>query len=248
MSYKDGHDKKQVDCYDAETKSYLKVTTMQGRNINIQSELLSAFQTGAIKSGETTLLHAEAVIEGSYLVLPDDGASSTAVYGHSLRPSNRRLAVSGPLRFLAVRVVGSDSSPTFGKYAISNAWFGSYGQQLNFKSQAEACSNHAFAVSKVEGAGIWEGAIEVTVPTAIKKSSSRDVADEVLSIIADDLSIETPEHIILCFPTLDRDWAGWAYSDWYLTVYNGEYCLHTSTQMHGKFIHDEMSLIWFHVV
>lgn len=178
------------------------------------------------------MMHAEAVIDGSYIILPDDGTSTT-IFGHSLRSRDRRLAhsISGQRTFLAVRVIGTDISPTIRKYAISNAWFGSYGKQLNFKSQAEACSNNAFSVSKFQAPGVTEGVMEIEVANV---HDAVAVVDEVLDVI-DNLPVDNfPDHLILCYPAIGYDWAGWAYKDWHTSVYRNEYCLETCVQMHGK--------------
>lgn len=233
ISYEDGHDEKQVDCFDAKTKSYLKVETIQG-DVDIQSELLSKFSTGALKSAESTMT-VEAFVEGNSLVLPNDGIAKAA-FGQSTHSRRRRLAISGPVTFLAVRVVGLDVSPTFSTTDISDAWYGSYGQLLNFKSQAEACSNNAFSVSKVEAPGVVEGVMEVTVSTNINGTDvyeDETGVDEVLDVV-DNLPIDYfPDHVILCYPDTYEDWSGWAYVDWHLSVYSNEYCLETSVQMHG---------------
>ncbi|GFH59676.1 hypothetical protein CTEN210_16152 [Chaetoceros tenuissimus] len=230
-TYEDGHEEEQVDCFDEETKSYSKVQTARGADF-IQSELLSKFKKGELHSAESTLMHEGAYYEGDSLVLPSESIAK-AEFGQNIHSrGRRRLAISGTRTYLAVRVIGADKATTASISEISNEWFGTYGDPVNYKSQIEACSYNAVTVSKFTGSGVTEGVTTVTISNTVSGASDdtiRDAADLAVS----NLGLGNPDHTILCLPPgTSGGWIGYAYIDWDLSVFNDNWCLYPSIQMH----------------
>ena len=230
-TYEDGHEEEQVDCFDDETQSYSKVRTARGADF-IQSELLSKFKKGELHSAESTLMHEGAFYEGNTLVLPSESIAKAEFGHHAHSRRRRRLAISGSRTYLAVRVVATDSSPTPSISQISDEWFGTSGDPVNYKSQIEACSYNAVTVSKFTGSGITEGVTTVSISNTVSGTSDgviRDAADLAVS----NLGLGSPDHTILCLPPgTSGSWIGYAYIDWDLSVFNDNWCLYPSIQMH----------------
>ena len=230
-TYEDGHEEEEVDCFDEETNSYSKIATTRGSEY-IQSELLSKFKKGELHSAESTLMHEGAFYEENTLVLPRESIAK-AEFGHQIHSrGRRRLAISGSRTYLAVRIIGADAATTASISQISDEWFGTYGDPVNYKSQIEACSYNAVTVSKFTGSGVTEGVTTVSISNTVSGTSDgviRDAADLAVS----NLGLGSPDHTILCIPPgTSGNWIGYAYIDWDLSVFNDNWCLYPSIQMH----------------
>ncbi|GFH59674.1 hypothetical protein CTEN210_16150 [Chaetoceros tenuissimus] len=230
-TFEDGHEEEQVDCYDEETKTYSRIATVRGSEY-IQSELLSRFKKGELHSAESTLMHEGAFYEGNTLVLPSDGVAKAEFGQNTNSRSRRRLAISGTRTYLAVRVIATDSSPTPTTSQISDEWFGTSGDPVNYKSQIEACSYNAVTVSKFTGSGVTNGVVTANIFTSVGGKDDGDIAD-LAETAVNNLNLGNPDHTILCLPPgTSGSWIGWAYVNSDISVYNDDWCLYPSIQMH----------------
>ena len=235
-TFEDGHEEEEVDCFDEETNSYSKIATITGSEY-IQSELLSKFKKGELKSAASTLMHEGAFYEGNTLVLPSESIAKAEFGHHAHSRRRRRLAISGSRTYLAVRVVATDSSPTPSTSQISDEWFGTSDDLVNYKSQIEACSYDQVKVKPYSSSGISNGVVTVTIPNTISEKDNgviRDAADDAVNKLNLSGNID---HTMLCIPSgTTGGWIGYAYLNWYLSVYNDNWCLYPSIQMHGELL------------
>lgn len=177
-------------------------------------------------------MHEGAFYEANTLVLPSDSVAKAEFGQNTHSRRRRRLAVSGARTFLAVRVVATDSSPTPTISQISDEWFGTYGDPVNFKSQIEACSYNTVSVSKFTGSGVTEGVVTANIGTSVTGKDDGYIADLAATAV-NNLNLGNPDHTILCLPPgTSGDWIGWAYIDSDISVYNDDWCLYPSIQMH----------------
>lgn len=185
-------------------------------------------------------MHKEAFVEDSYFVLPSDDVADAA-FGHKPKARGRRiLGISGDRTVLAVRLKYAGGVSTTASMAeISDRWFETSSDVPSFKSQVEACSNDAVTASMFSGANVVDGVIEVdmTDTTFNETANIFDVGEEAWDATEEVLS-GLPDHLALCLPPSSNDEynevAGWAYFNHYLSAYNDDICLHTSTQLHGE--------------
>ncbi|KAL3932014.1 MAG: hypothetical protein SGBAC_011048 [Bacillariaceae sp.] len=106
----------------------------------------------AIQSGVTTLFAEGALLADRTLTIVD---TNTLTFGEVASGASRRKlsANIGPLNVLVVRVTTNDGSLTKDAAGISDDLFGTGTDLVNFKSQAEACSNNAVTITPGTGFG-----------------------------------------------------------------------------------------------
>lgn len=248
--FKDGHEEEQVDCFDEVTRTFSKVTSVQGSGL-IQKNLLEKFKTGELISAESTMLMNEkAYFENSSYVLPSDDLADAA-FGHKPNARNRRrLGISGDYSVLAVRLDYANGISTTASMAqISESWFETSSTVTSFKSQMEACSYDAVTVSKFTGTNIVNGVINVdNTDTVFDQSASIYDIGDAARIVVEDVLSALPDHLALCLPPSSSDEynevAGYAYSNSYFSAYNDEFCLDIATQMHGELLYAEQLVIY----
>lgn len=156
----------------------------------------------------------------------------------------RRLTthVTGTKKMVAVRVIAADASTSFSEQDISDKWFGTSGDQFNFKSQIQKCSYGKVQPSAYDGNGVSKGVITVKIDKSIIKQDRKvieeAVKDAIPAFIRDTNNVD---HYMICMPpgtvnsSGDDGWIGYAYVNYNRSVFNDRWCTYPSIQMHGRF-------------
>ena len=227
----------EVDCYDQETKMYNRLSA------ELEDKVKKDFKNGKAKSG-ATMLNADGTYEtngdGRRVLHVSDADSIT--YEDFVPEHGRRLASVGAKEMLAIRVVAADDSTTASEVEISDSWFGTNGDPVNLKSQYAACSYGALqcnAASKTTSTGVAvsNGVFEVSISNTVSGVDNSVIRDAVVDAGTAALGSLSGQfdHVMLCLPPgTNGSWIGYAYVNWYLSVYNDNWCKYVSIQMHGE--------------
>ncbi len=238
----------EVDCYDPETQIYHRLEA------SLEEKLKKDIKNNKVKSGSTTMN-----ADGSYDIDGDGhrvlhvSDVDSITYEDFVPEHGRRLAVTtGTKEMLAIRVVAADASTTASLTAISDSWFGTSGDPVNLKSQYTACSYGALtcnAASKTTSTGVavTNGVHEVTISNTVSGVENGIIRDAVVA--AGNSALGTMQsqfdHVMLCLPpgtsSNGGSWIGYAYINWYLSVFNNDWCNYVSIQMHGESYFDATS-------
>jgi hypothetical protein len=232
----DKTDLSEVDCYDPETKEYHRLEA------SLEAKVKKDMKEGKAKSG-STIMNADGTYstngDGHRVLRVSDVDSIT--YEDYVPDHGRRLAVTtGKKNMLAIRVVAADTSTTASEDEISDSWFGTYGDPVNLKSQYAACSYDALqcnAASKTttSGVAVTNGVYEVTIGNTVSGAADSTIRDAVVAAGNSALGNMQSQfdHVMLCLPPgTSGGWIGYAYINWYLSVYNDNWCKYVSIQMH----------------
>jgi hypothetical protein len=223
---KDGSESEEVDCYDPSTEQFVRISG--------SSQLLKGFHDGVITSGRSTLMQEGAYfddVEGS-LIFPD---LANVQYVDEEPEARRKLAVTtGTKKMLAVRVIASDATTTSTESEISDAWFGTSGDAVNLKSQYEACSYNKIQIDPANTTDVSNGVKTVTISNTVNGTADGVIRDAVTTALGSSFTSQF-DHVMLCLPPgTSEDWIAYAYFNYWLSVYNNEWCDYVSAQMHGK--------------
>ena len=233
----DKSEAQEVDCYDRTTNRFVHISGLS-KNEDVENTLLSKFNSGKIVSGQSTFL-----LDGAYY---DDDASSLivpsldgAIYGEDPVGSSRRLAETiGTKEMVAIRIVANDVSTTASESEISDSWFGTYGDPVNLKTQIEACSFKKLVMNAAETDEVSDGVYTVTIPYDVNGAKNAIIRNAAIAAAEKDLGGLMPQfdHVMLCIPPGTRgSWIAYAYVNFFMSVYNDEWCTFVSGQMHGKY-------------
>jgi hypothetical protein len=218
----------EVDCYDPSTEQFV--------HISGSSQLLKEFHDGVITSGTSTLMQEGAYFdddEGS-LIFPD---LANVQYGDDPEARRKLAVTTGTKEMLAVRVIASDASTTSSESAISDAWFGTSGDAVNFKSQYEACSYDKLQINPANTNGVSNGVTTVNILNDVSGTSDSSIRTAVVNAAIASLGNLSSQfdHVMLCLPPgTSGGWIAYAYVNSWLSVYNNQWCDYVSGQMHGK--------------
>jgi hypothetical protein len=170
------------------------------------------------------------------------------VNGRYLRNPKERKLQTGTRTVLVIRAIASDASTSASEPMLSDAIFGTSGDVVNLKSQFAQCSDGKLHFQPLTTNTLVgnDGVYTVNISTAIVNGSKHTVIQEAMLAKAFiDLGgplNSTADHVMLCMPrgtTLDTDvnWLGYAVLNNWLTVYNDDWCLSPSLQLHeiGKY-------------
>ena len=157
--------------------------------------------------------------------------------GLSNKPNrNRKLAVTtGARTVLAVRVIAADAATTSSTAFISDKVFGTSGDQVNLKSQYEACSRGKITVNPAVRTGITDGVVEVVVPTSVGEG---DVAmrNAITNALNAQFGVSSPSqlanHVMYCLPSGTMSGIAYAFVNSWMSVYSNNWCNYPSGQMH----------------
>ena len=227
----------EVDCYDQETKMYNRLSA------ELEDKVKKDFKNGKAKSGSTTMS-----ADGTYGVNGDGhrvlhvSDVDSITYEDFVPEHGRRLAVTGTKEMLAIRVVAADASTSASTDELSDSWYGTYGDPVNLKSQYAACSYGALQCNAAEkttssGVTVSNGVYEVSISNTVSGASDGVIRDAVVA--AGDAALGNMEsqfdHVMLCLPPkTSGNWIAYAWVNWYLSVYNDNWCTYVSGQMHGE--------------
>ena len=156
---------------------------------------------------------------------------------------------TGMKSFLAIRVTDSEGrAHSDNARTISDKIFGSYGDQINIKSQLSACSHGKVQVTNEYDTRTfpWDnkfeapGVVEITIPISLRGNDRRAIRRELILATQVKLGLESlpgPFDNIMyvlegCYT--DCGWAAYAYVNGWLSIYQGDNYKFASVQMHGK--------------
>lgn len=212
-------------------------------------------KSGAIESGAATLIQEGAYFddENRRLMLNGD-AHPDSLTIEAKSKDNRRKLFTGTKSFLALRVEAAfDVSTTSSESEISDSWFGTNGDPMNFKSQMEACSYNQFLVDPAAGAAtsgtnVSDGVYTVNITNTVSGVDNSVIVNAAITAGNNALGnmASQYEHVMVCVPPgTNGGWIAYAYINWYLSVYNDQWCTYPSGQMHGKFYQSLFSHVLF---
>ncbi len=210
----------------------------------VEKDLLVLFRTGEIISAHTTLMKVGANFdEEGNLIL--ENLSDVQFGGEGgTGGSRRKLAVIGNKTFLAIRVIANDASTTSSSSEISDAWYGTNGDRVNFKSQYEACSFNQFKVEPFNSGNVTDGVLTVTIARNVVGVSDSIVRNAVATEATNNLGdLESKfDHVMLCLPPgTSGGWIAYAYVNHWLSVYNDK--VRIIVNFPTKFSHSKFHII-----
>jgi len=227
----DGNDFREVECFDTSTGDIFKISGAE----STQEELLAKFDGKTLTSNMSTLKSIGAYFTGNgKMVLAQD--LDNAVF--DVGPNMHAMPVTvGTKEMLALRIVASDVSTTSSEEEISDAWFGTYGDPVNIKSQYKACSyDKLICIAADTGNGV-DGVRTVTITNTVTGNDSSSIVSAAVDQAKDDLNLTKLssefDHVMLCIPPgTNGNWIAYAYINHWLSVYNDKWCNYVSGQMH----------------
>jgi hypothetical protein len=222
----------EIDCYDPSTDTYAEISSHAEGDSH--RYLLSKFHSGEIVSGQSTLMQEGAYFDENGSLLVEDLEDVQIEKG----PETRRQLLTASINMLAVRVKAADSTTSSSQAQISDAWFGTNGDPVNFKSQYGACSYGKLQVNAANTGTVTNGVFEVTIPNNVQGVSNSVIRNSVSTALSNSLGTLPSaqyNYVMQCLPPgTSGGWIAYAYINWYLSVYNDGWCNSVSAQMHGK--------------
>jgi hypothetical protein len=141
---------------------------------------------------------------------------------------------TGTKEMVAVRVIASDATTTSSESEISDAWFGTSGDAVNFKSQYEACSYNKIQIDPANTTDVSNGVTTVTISNTVNGTANGVIRNAVTAALGSSFTSQF-DHVMLCLPPgTSENWIAYAYVNSWLSVYNNEWCNYVSAQMHRK--------------
>ena len=229
-------EKDEIDCY-----ADMKYTRLEA---DLEEKVKKDMKEGKVKSGATTMN-----ADGSYgvdgdgrRVLHVSDVDSITYEDFVPNHHGRRLATLGTKNMLAIRVKAADASTSSSSAQISDNWFGTNGDAVNLRSQYLACSYgaltcNAASMTTSTGVDVTDGVYEVTISENVSGADNSVIRDAVVAGGNAALGVMRSQfdHVMLCLPPgTSGVWIAYAYVNWYLSVYNDNWCNYVSAQMHGK--------------
>jgi len=158
--------------------------------------------------------------------------------GNGNKGNRGRNLQNGVKKVLVLRIVAQDRSTTATETELADDIFGASGDAVNLQSQYKACSYDQLqfnAVTSNTAVGS-DGVYTVQLPTTrVAKAhewkivnAARDEATLRLGTLTD-----IADHVMVCLPPGTKgDWLAYAYLNYWLSVYNDDWCRSPSAQMH----------------
>lgn len=161
-------------------------------------------------------------------------------------PGRRHLStLEGTLSVLVVRVVASNRATTATERQLTNSIFGNDNQNpqfVNMRSQYEACSHGKLQFieaadrnGKSSLTRIRKGATTVYVDVSTTQGHTV-MRNAITSKLNDEFGVTRPDqladHVMYCLPPNTLDGVAYAYIDSWNSVFNNDWCLKLSAQMH----------------
>ena len=194
-------------------------------------------------SGESIIHIPGANILNGVLAVPDNARISVErkdpeVVAMSLN------AASETKKVLVLRADAPSGSTTSNIAQISNAVFGTSGDPINLKSQYAACSFGKLKFEPVSAtfngnniaAGVGEVSLSINVngiDNGVVRQAMLEAADAKYGSLATKVSNGEIDYVMLCIPPgTSGGWIAYAYINYWLSVYNNQWCNFVSAQMH----------------
>ena len=142
---------------------------------------------------------------------------------------------------LVLRIVAQDAQTTGTEADLANKIFGASGDVLNLKSLYNQCSNGQLRFEPQTNNNLigTDGVYTVSLPTTlVSGASDGTIREAALSKASQDfggVALNTvANYVIICIPpgTSGGGWLAYAYVNYWLSVFNDNWCNSPSTQMH----------------
>lgn len=205
----------------------------------------------ALRSGDAALYVKGAKITRGVLQVPNGGkkefsrisprgpaAESKKDKGNN-NGTKRGLAVAtNEVRtVLAVRINAKDSAVSHSASVLRNAIFGSgIGSSSNtLKERYESCSYNDIIIQPATGQGITNGVMELSIAMNANGVGHAVLREEAIRVLTNQLGDLTKsfDHVMLCLPGgTSGGWIGYAYVGGHISVYNNNWCVQPSIQVH----------------
>jgi hypothetical protein len=150
------------------------------------------------------------------------------------------LAVTTPAvkELLAVRAVANDAIMSSSETELSDSWYGP-SNPVNFKSHCAACSFGQLTCNPFNGvtstnAMVSNGVATVNIYMSVVGNNHSNVREAMRSEATTQLGdLRTQfSHVMLCLPPgTNGNWIAYGYINWWLTVYNDNWCTYVSSQV-----------------
>lgn len=187
-------------------------------------------------SGETTLYAPGITIARDRAHVP---SNANPVFGRSR--GSRRLAATGNRKVLVLRIIATGDNPnaetTASASTVSDKVFGTGTDLVNLKSQYSSCSDRQLDIvpaSSADGNGIVNGVMTVTIPNSVSEGDIT-ITNAAINQAATNLGFSLNsqfQHVMVCLPPGTMTGLAYAYINGWRTVYNDNWCLKVSVQMH----------------
>lgn len=163
---------------------------------------------------------------------------------------NRRLVTTiGTKTILAVRVVTTDSAPSYPEWHLSDSIFGTSGDLVNLKSQYSACSANQLNFDMPAPSHSWGNHVDgpITFTDGVASISVPHTAAEGDSVLMNAVLAklgtgywgdrynaggQPADHIMICVPNASMGGIAYAWFDHWISVYKNDWCTYPSVQMH----------------
>jgi hypothetical protein len=160
---------------------------------------------------------------------------------------NRNLQSAVVKKVLVLRVVAKDKQTTATEAELANKIFGASGDAINLKSLYNQCSSGQLQFEPqtsnnlIGTDGVYTVSLPNTIVTGADDGTIRDAAVEQASKDFGNVALTSiADHVMVCLPpgTAGGGWLAYAYVNYWLSVYNDDWCKSPSVQMHelGTFI------------
>jgi hypothetical protein len=135
---------------------------------------------------------------------------------------------TGTKRVLVLRAVASDKVTTASESELSDDIFGTSGDIINLKSQYRSCSDNQLIFEPLTTNSL----VSTTVVT---NANDGDIVTAMLDQATADLGSLTSlaDYVMVCVPPgTAGGWIAYAYINYWLSVYNDNWCRYPSGQLH----------------
>ena len=194
-------------------------------------------------SGESIIHIPGANIVNGVLAVPDKARISVEQKDPGMIAMSLN-AASEAKKVLVLRADSPSGSTTSTISQISDAVFGTSGDPANLKSQYAACSHDKLKFEPVSAtfngnniaAGVGEVSLSINVNgvnNSVVRQAMLDAADAKYGSLGAKVSNGEIDYVMLCIPPgTSGGWIAYAYINYWLSVYNNQWCNFLSAQMH----------------
>jgi hypothetical protein len=150
---------------------------------------------------------------------------------------NRRLR-TGTKRVLVLRAIASDKTTTATEAELSDDIFGTSGDVINLKTQYRSCSDNQLIFEPLTTNSLVgsDGVYTVNIPTTVvTNAADGDIVDAMVAKATADLGTLTSlvDYVMVCVPPgTSGGWIAYAYINYWLSVFNDNWCRYPSGQLH----------------
>ena len=209
-------------------------------------DLLEKFRSGEYESGVDVLMLTEDIIINNSKAEITSSVPLVFVKKKDQRGLGRGSdqsgrGSSGYRSVLAVRVIRKYARSTASEEEISNSIFGNGKDPVNLVSQYGACSHNKLRFVKPPyRRGLTKSIVNGVVTIAVPYNTYGRLAYEnaITSELNRQFGVTNPnqlaDHVMYVLPPNSMGYAAYAYYNHWCTIYDGNWCLSVSTQMHGK--------------